>query len=94
MATVQEKAMCVLWFFRKKKKKSFTKMQRRYRTEYGKAPPSDNTILRWLKQYQKNGNVLYRKGARRPSTLHEDVDRIQEAFSPSPYKSSRRAFCS
>jgi hypothetical protein len=54
MATVQEKAMCVLWFF---ETKFVIKMQRRYRTQYGKDPPSDNAIRRWLKQFQETGSL-------------------------------------
>jgi transposase len=88
MASVQEKALCVLWFF---ETKSVIKMQRHYRTQYGKDSPSDNAIRRWLKQFQETGSVLHRKGAGRPSTLPEDFDRIQEAFSRSPEKSTRRA---
>jgi hypothetical protein len=49
MVTGQEKAMCVLWFF---ETKSVIKMQRRYRTQYGKDPHSDNAIRGWLKQFQ------------------------------------------
>jgi hypothetical protein len=75
MATVQEKAMCVLWFF---ETKSVIKTQRRYRTQYGKDPPSDIAIRRWLKQFQETSSVLHRNGARRPSTSQEDVDRIQD----------------
>jgi response regulator of citrate/malate metabolism len=84
MATVQEKATCVLWFF---ETESVTKTQRRYRTQYGKDPPSDNAIRHWLKQFKR----LHRKGAGRPSTSQEDVDRIQGAFSRRPQKSTRRA---
>jgi hypothetical protein len=51
--------------------KSVIKRQRRYRTQYGKYPPSDNTIRRWLKQFQETGCVLHRKGAGRPSTSQE-----------------------
>jgi hypothetical protein len=68
MVTVQEKAMYVFWFF---ETKSVIKMIRRHRTQYGKDPPSDNAIRRWLKQ---------REGARRPSSSQEDDDRIQEAW--------------
>jgi hypothetical protein len=68
-------AMCVLWFF---KTKSIIKTQRRYRTQYGKDPLSDNAIRCWLKQFQE--------------TEQEDVDRILEAFSRSPQKSTRRTF--
>jgi hypothetical protein len=54
MATVQEKAMCVVWFF---ETKSVIK------TQYGKEPPPDKAIRRWLKQFQETGRVLHRKGA-------------------------------
>jgi hypothetical protein len=37
--------------------------QRRYRTQYGKDPPSDKVLRRWLKQFQETGSVLHRKGA-------------------------------
>jgi transposase len=80
----------VLWFF---ETKSVIKRQRRYRTQYGTDPPSDNVVRRWLKQFQENGNVLYRKRAGRPSTSQEDVDRIQKAFTRNPQKSTRRASC-
>jgi transposase len=88
MATVQEKAMCVLWFF---ETHSVIKPQRRYRTQHGEAPPSDNAIRRWVKQLQETGSVLHRKGAGRPSTSQEDVDRIQEVFTRSPQKLIRPA---
>ncbi|GBO06942.1 hypothetical protein AVEN_148103-1 [Araneus ventricosus] len=83
MATVQEKAMCVLWFF---ETKSVITTQRRFRTTYKKDPPSDNSIRRWLTQ--ETGSVLHRKGAGRPSTSQENVDRIQETFTRSPRKST------
>jgi hypothetical protein len=70
--------------------KSVIKRSRRYRTQYGKHPPSDNVVRRWLKQFQETGSVLRRKGVERMSTLEENVDRIQEAFSRSPQKSSRQ----
>jgi hypothetical protein len=88
MANVQEKAMCVLRF---SEPKSVVKMQRCYRTQYGKDRPLDNAIRHWLKIFQETGRVLHRKGAGRPSTSQEDVNRIQEAFSRSPQKSTRRA---
>ncbi|GBN64571.1 hypothetical protein AVEN_29407-1 [Araneus ventricosus] len=65
MATVQEKAICVLWFF---ETKSVITTQRRFRTTYKKDPPSDNSIRRWLTQFQETGSVLHRKGVGRPST--------------------------
>jgi hypothetical protein len=78
MATVQEKAMCVLRLF---ETKSVIEGQRHYRTQYGKDPPSDtNTIRSSIKQVQETGSVLHRQGAGRPSTSQEDVDRIQEPW--------------
>jgi hypothetical protein len=66
MAIAQEKAMGILRFF---ETKHVFKIQRRYRTQYGKDSPLDNSIRRWLMQFQETGNVLYRKGARRPGTF-------------------------
>jgi hypothetical protein len=66
-------------------------MQDRYRIKHRKYPPSDNATPRQLKQFQETGSVLRRKGAGRPSTAQESVDRIQEAFTRSPQKSNRRA---
>jgi hypothetical protein len=34
------------------------KMQSRYRTQYGKDPPSDNAVRRWLQQFQETGGVV------------------------------------
>jgi transposase len=79
--------MCVLWFL---ETKSVIKMQRRYRTQYGKVPSSDNAVMRWLKQFQETGSVLHRQAAGRQRTSQEDVDRIQEAFSRSPQKSTEQ----
>jgi hypothetical protein len=42
MATVQEKESAYFDFF---ETKSVIKKQRRYRTQYGKDPPSDNVII-------------------------------------------------
>jgi hypothetical protein len=80
--------ICVLWFF---ETKSAIKTQRHYRPQYGKDPPSGKATQRYTKQFQDTGNNLHRNGAGRPSTSQEDVDRIQEAFSRSPQKSSREA---
>jgi hypothetical protein len=74
--------------------KSVIKQQRRYRTQYGKAPPLDNTILRWLRQFQQTGIVLHQKGAGKPSTSEENVARIQEAFSLSPKNQLNELLCS
>jgi hypothetical protein len=66
------------------------KTQHRYKTRYGKVPPSDNVIRRWLKRFKETGSVLHRKGVARPNISQEDVDRIQEACCRSLQKSNRR----
>jgi hypothetical protein len=91
MATVQVKAMCVLWFF---ETKSIIKMQHRYRTQYRKDPPSDNATRHWLKQFQETGSVLHRKGAGRSSTSQEDVDRIQKRFLEAHKNQLEKLLCS
>ncbi|GBN55353.1 hypothetical protein AVEN_23740-1 [Araneus ventricosus] len=67
--------------------------QRRFRITYKTDPPSDNSIRLWLTQFQETGIVLHRKGAGRPSTSQENVDRIQETFTRSPRKSTRQSSC-
>jgi transposase-like protein len=80
MATVREKAMCVLRFF---ETKSVIKIQRRYRTQCRKDPPTNNDIRRWLKQFQENGSVPHRKIEERANysqkTLIESRKRFLEA---------------
>jgi hypothetical protein len=61
------------WLLRFFETKSVIKTQRRYRTQYGKEPPSDNAIRHWLKQFQGTGNVLHRKGTSRSSTLEGEI---------------------
>jgi hypothetical protein len=39
-------------------KRTVTKRQRPYRTQYGKDPHPDNAIRRWLKQFQEPGSVV------------------------------------
>jgi hypothetical protein len=50
-----KKVVCLLRIF---KTKSIIKLQRRYRTQRGQVPPSDNAIRRWLKQFQETACVV------------------------------------
>jgi heterodisulfide reductase subunit C len=60
--------------------KSVIKTRRRYRTQYGNDPPSDNAIRRWVKQFQETGCVLHREGrALRRKLLIESRKRFLEA---------------
>jgi arsenate reductase-like glutaredoxin family protein len=88
MATVQEKAMCVLRFFETKS----VMTQRRYRAQYGKYPPSDNAIRRWLKQFQETSNVLHRKEREDRALPRKNLIESRKRFlAGSPQKSTRRA---
>jgi hypothetical protein len=64
VASVQQKMMCVLWCF---KTKSLTRTKRWYRAQYGKDPPPDIALRRWLQQPQETGIVLQRIGAGGPN---------------------------
>jgi hypothetical protein len=56
MATVPEKHCAYFGFF---ETKSVIITQRRYRTQHGKYPLSENAIRRSLKQFQETGTVLH-----------------------------------
>ncbi|KAG8242666.1 hypothetical protein J6590_061240 [Homalodisca vitripennis] len=88
MASVQEKARCVLWFH---ESRSVITVQRRFRLEYGRNPPSNNSIKRWYRQFEQTGSVQHRKGAGRPPVSEAIVDQVRELFTRSPGKSTRRA---
>ena len=55
MVTPLEKAQCVSWFI---ETKSDVQTRRRYRTKYGKDPPSRSLIRRWRKKCMETGSVL------------------------------------
>lgn len=86
--SVQEKAQCVVWL---SQTNSGTQVQRNFRTKFNKAPPSRTTIHAWQKKFLQTGSVLQKKGAGRPRTTAEDVQRVNEAFSERPQMSIRKA---
>ena len=88
MVTAQSKVLCVSWFI---EAKSDVQTQRRYRTKYGKDPPSCSSIRRWHKKFMETGSVLdgVRSGRPRPSV--ENIESVRLAYSRSPMKSIRTA---
>ena len=54
-ATPQEKTQYVSWFI---ETKSDVQTQRKYRTKYGRDPPSRPSIYRWHKKFIETGSVL------------------------------------
>ena len=55
MATLQEKTQCVSWFI---ETKLDVQTQQKYRTKYGKDPPSRPSIYQWHKKFIETGSVL------------------------------------
>ena len=68
MATPQEKAQCVSWFI---ETKSDVQAQQKYRTKYGRDPPSGPSIHQWHKKFIETGSVLNTVRNRRPRTSGE-----------------------
>ena len=86
MVTPQEKAQCVSWFI---ETKSDVQTQRRYRTKYGRDPPSRSSIRRWYKKFMERGLVLGAVRSGQPRTSAENIESERQAFSRSPMKSIR-----
>ena len=75
MATPQEKAQCVSWFI---ETKSDVQAQRKYRTKYGRDPPSGPSIHRWHKKFIETGSVLDTVRNGRPRISGEIVLSLEE----------------
>ena len=75
MATPEEKAQCACWFI---ETKSDVQAQRKYRTKYGRDPPSGHSIHRWHKKFIEIGPVLDTVRNGRPRTSGEIVLSLEE----------------
>jgi transposase len=85
--TGPERASCVFWF---EETKSATQVQRKFRAQYSKEPPSRPTIYSWHKNFVETGcSVLHAKSPGRPSVSDAKVEQILESFDRSPRKSTR-----
>ena len=73
MVTSQEKAQCVSWFI---ETKSDVQIQRRYRTKYGKNPPSCSSNRRWHKKFMETGSVLDAVRTGRPRISAENIESV------------------
>lgn len=87
MATVQQKAQCVLWLA---EFKSVITVQRNFRRVYDTDPPHPNSIRRWYEQFQVTGSINIKKSPGRPRTSDEAVERIRQSCVRSPKKSIAR----
>jgi hypothetical protein len=77
MATPQEKALCVRWFF---EIKSETQVQRNFHTHFGRKPPTRSGIRSWQNKFLEKGSVRDRGRSGRPGRSEENVWRVSEAF--------------
>ncbi|GFS29326.1 hypothetical protein NPIL_586211 [Nephila pilipes] len=78
MATVQEKALCILWFH---ESKSVETVKRHFLLEYSKLHAfSKDSIKRWYQQFKNTGSVGNRKAPYRLSTPTEDVSSLRETL--------------
>ena len=78
--TGAEKAFCVLQFA---KCESIGMVQRRFRTQYHKDPPTDKPIRTWYNNFEQTGSLSAGKQAGRSSVSDVDVERFREAFTRS-----------
>ena len=77
MATTQEKAQSLSWCI---KTKSDVLTQRKYRSKYGKDPPSRSSIRRWHKNFMERGSVLDAVSSGWPRISGENIKRVRQAF--------------
>jgi hypothetical protein len=66
----------------------------RYRTQYGKDPPSDNATRRWLKLFQETGSVLHRKKREDRAFRRKMVIEYRKRFLGAHKKQRDELFCS
>lgn len=90
MATPVEKAKCVLWL---ESTQSVSTVQRRYRAQYGKSPPTRPCIYAWYKKFSETGCLCPNKSPTlgRPGVSEETAEKVRNAFAASPDMSTRRA---
>ena len=77
MATLEQKAFCVLQFARHE---SVVSVQRAFRRQFNSDPPSPNSIRRWYHQFQTTGCLCKGKSAGRRRLSEENVERVRQSF--------------
>ncbi|GBO18027.1 hypothetical protein AVEN_243955-1 [Araneus ventricosus] len=87
MASIEQKAQCVLWFH---ETKSPINVQRAFRRCYGCSPPDTKSIKRWYAKFKETGSVTDLPSCGRPSLSEATVELVQQSFQRSP-KSTRQA---
>ena len=88
MAALGEKSFCVLEYHTSK---SVVTVQRAFRAQYAKDPPTDKTIRVWYKQFTETGCLCKQKSSGHPLTAEDDVELVRASFLHSPKKSTGTA---
>ena len=88
MASMQEKAQCVLWFY---ESRSPITVQRQFQREYGRYPPDVKSIKGWYEKFKETGSVGDKTRSGTLGVSDETVDTVHIAFHRSPQKSMRHA---
>jgi len=78
MASIKEKAQCVLWSH---ETKSPVSVQRKFRNEYWRPPPDVKSIKAWYSKFVETGSVNEFNRSGRPLVSDETVDAVREAQS-------------
>lgn len=87
MFSDQEKAKCVMLL---SELKSVTLVRRAFRRTFNKAPPHENNIRRWSKQFINTGSVKKQSRPGRPPVSDQTVEIIRLSCVRSPKKSLPR----
>jgi hypothetical protein len=88
MASKVGKAKCVLWFH---ESRSAVTVQWRFRTVFGREPPTKMSIYKWCKLFDHTARIYKgRSHGRRPVT-EAQVDTVPAAFVRIPLKSTGHA---
>ena len=77
MASIQEKAQCVLWFA---ELKSCVSVRRKFQTTYGKPPPADTSIKRWYEKFKATGSVSDLPRSGRPGMSDYVIQTVQDSM--------------
>lgn len=88
MATSQQKARCVMWFYETKSPKV---VQRRFLTHFGRPTPDVKTIKKWYDKFNESGSVGDRPRPGRPKVNDNIIEEVRQAYERSPCKSVRKA---
>ncbi len=86
--SMQQKAKYVTWYM---ETQFITTVRRWYQTKYGETPPVGNTILRWINNFNSEGNVENRTGRGRPPVTEQSTNLVRSYFRRHSRRSIRQA---